>query len=456
MAAPKLDEAAIFNAARLIPVADAREQFVRLACGDDLAMRARVEALLGVHDRELTALESPAFTTEAPPDTIRPPSTLTPVTTFPNRLRATVLTLAAVVIAIVFGAVVVAWLAGGGNDAGLDELEAEQTTASLESMKDLANSYLAADRLDEAVKLKEEIAAILNAKLGPNDPETLASMSDLAAGYSYQHRFSEALSLNQELFNRLKAVRGPTNPDTLASMGNLARSYSDLGRDEDARKLKQELLTLQKASIGIRPTDTIQTMYSLATTDLKLGRYSEALKLHQEVLELRREKFGPDNFQTLLSMRGFAISLAKLQRTAEAIPIIDECLKVAAGKKFRSDFFDLADIRLRYFEKRKDVAGCRIAAELFENIPPTTAVGFYHATCNRAVTAGVILTTDKSPEGEKQARAEADRAMAWLQKAIDAGFKDIASLRNDNDLAPLRGRSDFERLIAKLEAGVKK
>jgi eukaryotic-like serine/threonine-protein kinase len=327
---------------------------------------------------------------------------------------------------------------------------------TLGSMKNLANSYVAANRLEEAVKLDEETVALLKTKLGPNDPDTLASMNNLATGYSDQHRFVEALALNGEVFERLKAVRGPTHPDTLVSMGNLAKSYSDLGRDEQARKLKEEVLALQKAKSGDHHADTIQTMHSLATTDVKLGRYQEALALHQEALRLRREKFGPDNYQTLLSMWGVAFALDKLQRTDDALPIIDECLKRAAGKKFRSDFFGLADVRLRYFEKKKDVAGCRTTAELFESIPPTTALGFYNASCMRAVTAALILSSDKSPVGEKHSREEGDRAMVWLQKAIDAGFKDIASLKKDSDLMPLHGRPDFEMLIAKLDAGMKK
>ena len=327
---------------------------------------------------------------------------------------------------------------------------------TLGSMKNLANSYVAANRLSEAVELDEETVALLKTKLGPNDPETLSSMNNLATGYRDQHRFIEALALNGEVVERLKEVRGPTHPDTLVSMGNLAKCYADSGRDEDARKLKEEVLAVQKKKMGVRHADTIQTMFSLAVTDVKLGRYPEALKLHQEALDFRREQFGPDNYQTLLSMWGVAVALDKLQRTAEALPIIDECLKRAAGKNFQSDFFGLAEIRLRYFEKKKDVAGCRTSAELFEGIPPISAPGFYNATRLRAVTASVILSSDKSPTGEKHAREESDRAMVWLQRALDAGFQDVASLQKDTDLLPLHGTPDFERLIAKMEAGPKK
>ena len=594
MATPGLDEAAIFDAASQIPAIDAREKFLRAACGDDSSVRDRVDELLRVHEQELTPLGPPALAAHTLPATPGTASPLYRLPKFAGRRRLATWTVGA---AILLGAVLAMWLAVAANDDRLVALEEqkgalakeaelravidfmqhqiigaarreargsgpapeltvrqalqaalpeipksfageplvearlhmtlgdsflllsepsiaaeefqrartiyqanlgrdhattlestnslatayadlgrdaealklrEETLAfrrailgpdhvdTLRSMKNLAKSYVAADRLSEAVKLEEEAVAILIAKLGPNDPLTLSSMNHLATGYRDQHRFVEALALNQEVFDRLHDVRGPTHPETLVSMGNLARSHSDLGHEEDARKLKEDLLTLQKAKLGLRHADTIQNMYSLAATDVKLGRYSEALKFHQEALDLRREKLGPDNYQTLLSMSAVAVVLDKLQRTTEALPVIDECLKRAAGKKFRSDFFGLADIRLRHFEKPKDIAGCRTTAELFESIPPTTAIGFYHATCIRAVTAAVILSSDKSPSGASHANEEADRAMVWLQKAIDAGFKDLASLKKDTDLAPLRGRPDFEKLVAKVEAGMNK
>jgi hypothetical protein len=52
MGAPKLDEADIFNAARRIDDPAARRQYIHEACGDDLALAGRVEALLRAHDED--------------------------------------------------------------------------------------------------------------------------------------------------------------------------------------------------------------------------------------------------------------------------------------------------------------------------------------------------------------------------------------------------------------------
>ncbi len=46
----------------------------------------------------------------------------------------------------------------------------------------------------------------------------------------------------------------------------------------------------------------------------------------------------------------------------------------------------------------------------------------------------------------------ADRAMELLAKAVKAGFKDADQMKTDSDLAPLREREDFKKLLADLEA----
>src|SRR5439155_4078489 len=47
--------------------------------------------------------------------------------------------------------------------------------------------------------------------------------------------------------------------------------------------------------------------------------------------------------------------------------------------------------------------------------------------------------------------AEADRAMAWLQQAIAAGYMDAAHMKKDKDLDALRDREDFKKLLTELE-----
>ena len=140
--------------------------------------------------------------------------------------------------------------------------------------------------------------------------------------------------------------------------------------------------------------------------------------LFEETLALSKAKLGPDHPDTLLSRLGVASSLVQLGRGAEV------------------------------------AADCRRAAEAWEKL-----VGFdadsryqYNAACFRAVTAAALRAADKSPAGAKQAEAEAGRAMAWLERAVAAGYHDAAAMAADHELEALRHRADFKELLARLSA----
>ena len=79
----------------------------------------------------------------------------------------------------------------------------------------------------------------------------------------------------------------------------------------------------------------------------------------------------------------------------------------------------------------------------------TDADSLFNAACFRAVTAGVQLKTPGA-NAAKLAKDDADRAMQWLHKAVQEGYKDVAHMKKDPDLDPLRERADFKTLLASL------
>jgi hypothetical protein len=130
---------------------------------------------------------------------------------------------------------------------------------------------------------------------------------------------------------------------------------------------------------------------------------------------------------------------------------IDECLRLATGDAFDHRFSQLADKRLRLFEKAANAAGCRATAELWEKTNFKDAESHFHAARYRAVTAAV-LAAGKSPDAARHSTIEADRALTWLQTAVTAGFKDVERLNTAKDLLILHDRPDYRNLIAMIEA----
>ncbi len=320
---------------------------------------------------------------------------------------------------------------------------------TLRSMGNLATSLETAHRHAEALKLREETLALRKAKLGADHPSTLISMSALGDSYASIGRHADALKIREETLALRKGKLGPDHPDTLMSMSNLADTYSSLGRHADALKLREETLALRTAKLGPDHPDTWVSKSDLAESDNALGRHAEALKLREATLAYRKSNLGADDPQTLMSMRDVAQSLVALNRGNEALPLINECLRRAGDKAEAADVIPFAlDVRLRQYEKTKDVAGCRQTIEAWEKLNRTDAENLYMSACFHAIYSNVIRATAKSASNSPEADAESDRAMALLRQAVAAGYQDTVNLKTDKDLNSLRARDDFKKLVA--------
>ena len=131
-------------------------------------------------------------------------------------------------------------------------------------------------------------------------------------------------------------------------------------------------------------------MHNLGDNLRALGRYADALRVDEETRSRRTIVLGVDHPDTLMSLWSVAQDLIRLDRGAEAVPLLDECLQRAVGKHVHRYFNEVADFRLRYFQKAKNAEECRTTAELWEKQQRTDAKSLYQAAVCRAVTAAVL------------------------------------------------------------------
>jgi serine/threonine protein kinase/tetratricopeptide (TPR) repeat protein len=329
---------------------------------------------------------------------------------------------------------------------------------TLASTQSLSASYFALGRHAEALKLRERILARRRAELGPDHPDTLTSMHGLAACYAALGRHAEALKLLEKTLALRTAKLGRDHPDTLTNMNNLANSYDDLGRHAEALEVREKTLALRTARLGSHHPDTLTSMNNLALSYEALDRRAEALKLYEDVLALRRVELGPDHPDTLDSISNLALTYDTLGRRAEALVLHEEALamyKARQGPDHPDTLLrriSVASCLVHLGRGAEAAADCRRAAEAWENLGGSNASSLYNAACFRAATAAALRAADKSPAGAQQAEAEADRAMAWLERAVAAGFRGAANVAEDHDLDALRHRADFKELLERLRA----
>jgi tetratricopeptide (TPR) repeat protein len=236
----------------------------------------------------------------------------------------------------------------------------------------------------------------------------------LGSSFSYQGETKIATDQFRAAHTIFAEHLGPDHPDTLTSMIKLANCYDLLGRHAEALKLNEETLVLRRAKLGPDHLDTLQSMSNVANSYAGLGRYAEALELSEQTLALQKVKLGPDHRDTLGSMSNVANNYASLGRYAEALELCEQTLALQKAKRGPHH--------------------------------PDTLATMYNIASIHA------LLVPKSTDGAK----EADLAMDWLKRAVAAGFNYAGQIKQDTDLDVLRGREDFKKLLADLEASREK
>jgi tetratricopeptide (TPR) repeat protein len=266
-------------------------------------------------------------------------------------------------------------------------------------------------------------------------------------------KHEDAVKVWEEMLPLAKKKFGAESEHTLWFMQRLADSYDKLGKLDEAAKTRREVLTFTSAKLGPEHRDTLYSTQQVAISLIAARRGDEAVNLVREALAVRREKLGPDNADTIRATGILVECLVMLDRGAEAVPLIDECLLRAGDDPLRVGMVPRSIyLRFQHFKKTKDGAGLRTTAEMWERLNRTDVESLYNAACFRAVTSAILKVDPKTPAADatRLATEEADRAMAWLHKAVAAGFKDAGHMMMDADLAALRGREDFKKLLAEM------
>jgi len=226
----------------------------------------------------------------------------------------------------------------------------------------------------------------------------------------------------------------------------------------ETKKDFEGALSVYRAAINASPDDAELRLNFAKILD-RQGRTQEAASAFEDALPLARKKLA--RFESRVSGKReelveplceLAETLIKVGRSDEAAPMLEEVVRLGAGKKnYAYAVQSTVAAQLKVLSERRDLAGCRRLAESWEKAGSVDPAYLYNAACWRAVTAAVARTSS-SPDATKQSNAEADLAVNWLKDAVARGYNNIKHMKKDADLAVLRNRDDFKKLIADLEA----
>jgi tetratricopeptide (TPR) repeat protein len=205
-------------------------------------------------------------------------------------------------------------------------------TDTLIIRNNLALAYLDAGRTDEAIKLLEGTLRVRESRLGPDDTDTLIGRSNLAVAYEKAGQFDEAIALHRANLRLFEAKLGPDHPDTLTSRNNLAAAYFRAGRLNEAIEILEATLRVRESRLGPDHPDTLTSRNNLGAAYRDAGRFNEAIEIHEATLRVRESRLGPGHPDTLQSRNNLAVAYSDAGRFNEAIEIHEATLRVRESR----------------------------------------------------------------------------------------------------------------------------
>jgi len=346
---------------------------------------------------------------------------------------------------------------------------------TLSSMSNLALDYEDEGKYQQAEQLDSQTLELQRRVLGAEHPATLRSMHNLANDYRDEDNKPQAQALDSQLLEIRRRVLGPENPDTLWSMSNLALDYRDEGKFVQAEALDSQTLELRRRVLGENNLNTLLSVSQLARDQAALGNYAQAEALYRKSLA------ASPNSQVLLEGLAWFLLAAQdhhLRRPQEALDLARAAIKGKAETAGNLDILGLAELRnglwndaITALDKSAKLREGADAGNLFFQAMARFGGGDKAEAALRFARGVEAAKKDAPTDPELrmvwaeaaetlgkpgpvptllEVRADPEAAMKRLQRVADMGLLKAETLQTSPDLAPLRGRPDFQALIHNL------
>ena len=141
-----------------------------------------------------------------------------------------------------------------------------------------------------------------------------------------------------------------------------------------------------------------------------------------------------------------------LAHDEKAVKILEDLVSRGYGQ-VRSDLYDVRLLRATTLAGRGEHARATDEADRVAREEGVGQVNHYNVACVFAVSSAAAENDGKLKVADRTRLKlqYADRAVDFLRQAVAEGYQDINMLNGDLDLASLRSREDFRKLVRELE-----
>lgn len=281
------------------------------------------------------------------------------------------------------------------------KLDGPEHTDTLDVMTELAIAYGEADRLEDAIKLQEEVLTVNRNINGTDHPDTLGAMTNLAIFYDYAGRLEEATTLQAEALALKRDLLPAAHPSFAIALGHMAGLYQRTGQVDEALVLNEELFQLSPDD-----PDAINTIaWQIASSPDLDGKFpcaKQAIQWAHRANELRPED------GSLLNTLG--VSLFRAEQWQESSEALQKSIELGEDGPYNWLFVAMANWQLEQKDKAKEWYDKSLAWKAGHAVDlqeDTELQGFFgeaaaliHAMDNRA------SVSDTGPKSNSEAPAE--------------------------------------------------
>ena len=312
-----------------------------------------------------------------------------------------------------------------------------------------------------------------------NDRAALSKcLHGIASAQFHSGHASQALVSHEQALAIRQRLVG-TNPDVTQFQSDLAQSYHDIGAIhrasghaaaailayERARAIGQKLTEFDPSSTQFR-SGLAQSHIDLGRMHLGTGQLAAALASFEQARAILQtladanpavtrfqgelaqsfQGIGSVQDQQGLLVEAFASfdrARTILQKLADANPTLTLFqTRLAMSHSY------VGLVRRRAGRPAEAAAEFKKAVAIMERLAQLQPSGYdlYNLACFQSLLSG-IAAQPGSGLTDADVRSLGGQAVATLHRAVDAGVQDVAFMRRDADLDPLRARPDFQLLL---------
>jgi len=289
-------------------------------------------------------------------------------------------------------------------------------------------------------------------------------------------RSVEALRQSTAIFQQL-TFDHPTRPwfrnHLAASLNDLGITLDHAGQHGEAEDAFRQSMTIKQQLAADFPampayrSSLASTLNNLGNMFKKIGRPKDAEEFYGRSAAISRQLAAdfPEVLAHQNEAAGALVNIARLHLTRkdfagtrrcleEAVPFHEAALKASPNhpanrRSYRLNRWWMAEALIGL----NDHAGAAEAAGQFLQIATEPPRDAYTAAGLLASCARLAAQDERLPEAERQklATSYGDRAMTALREAVTKRAKEVAGVKTDAALDPLRPRTDFAALLAEID-----